>query len=250
MPGAADILDGLSTIANQATGVAMAWHLLIAAALVALASGWRPSRRTARLLIGTPLASVAAVAIVFANPFNGMVFAASVSAMTALAMRGDRRLVLAGSAFTGGIGLAMIAFGWVYPHFMKGPPIAYLYAAPVGLVPCPTLAVVIGFALLGDGLGSRPWGLALAAVGLFYGLFGVFRLAVFLDIGLVCGAVALIAAEFGWFEERRIGTRRGAARALMAGRRYPIRSEAGGRANLSAVARFEAAKDFLRRLCL
>ena len=41
MPRAADILDGLSAIANQATGVAMAWHILIATALVALVSGWR-----------------------------------------------------------------------------------------------------------------------------------------------------------------------------------------------------------------
>ena len=195
MPRAADILDGLSAIANQATGVAVAWHILIATALVALVSGWRPSQRTARLLIGMPLASVAAVAIAFANPFNGLVFTASALAMTALAMRGDRRPVWRGSAWTRAIGLVMIAFGWVYPHFLEGPAIAYLYASPVGLVPCPTLAVAIGFALLGNGLGSRAWGLTLAAVGLFYGLFGVLRLGVFLDIALVGGAIALVVAE-------------------------------------------------------
>ena len=89
MPRAADILDGLSAIASQATSVAAAWHILIGTALLALLSGWRPSQRTARLLIGMPLASVAAVAIVFANPFNGLVFTASALAMTALAMRGD-----------------------------------------------------------------------------------------------------------------------------------------------------------------
>jgi hypothetical protein len=59
MPRTGDILDGLSAIANQATGVAIAWHMLIATALVALVSGWRPPPRTARLLIGIPLASVA-----------------------------------------------------------------------------------------------------------------------------------------------------------------------------------------------
>jgi len=201
MPRAADILDGLSAIANQATGVAVAWHILIATALVALASGWRPSQRTARLLTGMPLASVAAAAIAFANPFNGLVFAVSALAMTALAMSGGRRPVSAGPAWTGAIGVAMIAFGWVYPHFLTGPSIAYLYAAPVGLVPCPTLAVAIGFALLGNGLGSRVWGLTLAAVGLFYGLFGVLRLGVFLDIGLVGGAVALMAAAFRPLEQ-------------------------------------------------
>jgi hypothetical protein len=54
--------------------------------------------------------------------------------------------------------------------------------------------VAIGFALLGNGLGSRVWSLTLAAVGLFYGLFGVLRLGVLLDIGLVGGALALVAA--------------------------------------------------------
>jgi len=196
MPSAADILRGLSAIANQATGVAVAWHVLVAAALVALASGWRPSQRAARLLIGMPLASVAGAAAAFDNPFNGLVFAASALVMTALAVRGDRRPVSRGPHWTRGTGVALIAFGWVYPHFLDGPAVAYLYASPVGLVPCPTLAMGVGFALLGNGLGSRAWGLTLATVGLFYGLFGVLRLAVFLDIALVAGAMALIAAEF------------------------------------------------------
>ena len=209
MPHPIEILDGLSAIANQATGIAVTWHIVIAMSLVALAAGWRPSQRTARLLIGMPLASVAGVAIVFDNPFNGMVFAARTLALTALAMSGDRRPVWSGSAWTRGIGVATIAFGWIYPHFLEGHPAFYLYAAPVGLVPCPTLAVAIGFALIGNGLGSRVWSLTLAAIGLFYGVFGVLRLGVLLDIGLVGGALALVAAVLhfagggrGWLAHR------------------------------------------------
>jgi hypothetical protein len=194
MPHATEILDGLSVITNQATGIAVAWDIVIAMALVALAAGWRPSQRTARLLIGMPLASVAGVAIVFDNPFNGSVFAASALSLTVIAMGGDRRLVSRGSTWMRGTGVATIAFGWVYPHFLGGHPAVYLYAAPVGLVPCPTLAAVIGFALLGNGLGSRVWSLTLAAVWLFYGLFGVLGLGVLLDIGLVGGALTLVAA--------------------------------------------------------
>jgi hypothetical protein len=51
--------------------------------------------------------------------------------------------------------------------------------------------VAIGFALLGNGLGSPAWSLTLATIGLLYGLFGVLRLGVVLDIGLVGGALAL-----------------------------------------------------------
>jgi O-antigen ligase len=56
--------------------------------------------------------------------------------------------------------------------------------------------IVIALALLGNGLGSRVWSLTLVAVGLLYGWFGVLRLGVFLDVGLVGGAVALAASAF------------------------------------------------------
>jgi hypothetical protein len=140
--------------------------------------------------------SVAALAFAFGNLFNGWVIAGSTLALTGLAMKSDPRPVSRGSASMRRVGVAMIAFGWLYPHFLKGPAAAYLYASPMGLVPCPTLAVAIGFALLGNGLGSRVWSLTLAALGLCYGVFGVLRLGVFLDLGLVGGAVALAASAF------------------------------------------------------
>jgi hypothetical protein len=192
MPDSTTILVGLSAIANRAIGAAIAWHVVVAIALIALAIGWRPSQRLARALIAAPLASVAAFALVFGNPFNGVMFAAGSVALAALARVGDRRPAQRGSAWASGIGIASIAFGWVYPHFLDGHPTAYLIAAPLGLVPCPTLAAAIGFALLGGGLGARAWGLALAALGLFYGLFGVLRLGVRLDVGLVLGAITLL----------------------------------------------------------
>jgi len=46
--------------------------------------------------------------------------------------------------------------------------------------------------LLAGGLGSRLWSIALAAVGLFYGFFGVIRLGVYLDIPLILGGTTLL----------------------------------------------------------
>jgi len=43
MPSATEIRDGLSAIANEATGIAVAWRIIIVIARIALASGWRPS---------------------------------------------------------------------------------------------------------------------------------------------------------------------------------------------------------------
>ncbi len=193
MPAPAEILLGLGEIANRGLAVAAAWHVVLALALTGLARGGRPAQRTAQTLIVLPLVSVAAFALAFGNPFNAVMFAAGAFALAMLAQTSERLPVTPGRSRAVGAGLAMIAFGWVYPHFLLAPPALYLVAAPVGLIPCPTLSVAIGFALLAGGRGARAWNLTLAALGLFYGVFGALRLGVWLDIGLVAGAAALAA---------------------------------------------------------
>jgi hypothetical protein len=195
MPSSAEILAGLAAIANRAIGAAVAWHVVVAIALAALAIGWRPSQGVARAMIAAPLLSVAGFAFAFGNPFNGVMFVAGSVAFVSLARLGDRRPVARGRSWAFAVGVAMIAFGWCYPHFLQGHPAAYLLAAPLGLIPCPSLSLATGFALLAGGLGARAWTVTLGALGLFYGLFGVLRLGVFLDVGLVGGAIVLFATS-------------------------------------------------------
>lgn len=91
------------------------------------------------------------------------------------------------------IGIIMIVFGLVYPHFLKPDTIVeYLYASPAGLIPCPTLSVIIGLVLLLNGFGSQSITLSFIVIGLFYGLFGALRLAVYLDFVLLFGALSLL----------------------------------------------------------
>jgi hypothetical protein len=66
------------------------------------------------------------------------------------------------------------------------------YGAPTGLVPCPTLSLMIGFALIAGGLAARTWSLTLAAAGVFYGAFGAARLGVTIDLALIAGALGLV----------------------------------------------------------
>jgi hypothetical protein len=103
--------------------------------------------------------------------------------------------VRAGRPWTAASGAALVAFAWVYPHFLDGPAIVYLVAAPLGVIPCPTLIAITGLALLGDGLGSRAWSLVLAGAGLFYGVIGVLWLGVTIDVVLVAGSLLLVAAQ-------------------------------------------------------
>jgi hypothetical protein len=92
----------------------------------------------------------------------------------------------------------------VYPHFLHTRTWAeYIYAAPLGLIPCPTLSAVIGATLILGLLQSKAWSLAVALAGLLYGVIGVFRLGVGLDVALIAGATILAAGAF----RRNPGTR-------------------------------------------
>jgi hypothetical protein len=191
MPSREAILAGLALAANDSLIVAVAWHVAALVALLALAAGWRPPQRQAALLLSTPVASAAVVALAHGNPFNGSLLGGLAVVLAATASRLDQRPVRGATGPLAGVGAVSLAFGLVYPHFLDGARALYLVAAPTGLIPCPTLSVVIGFALVGGGFGAKAWSLALAAVGLFYGLFGVLRLGVSLDVGLILGAAAL-----------------------------------------------------------
>jgi hypothetical protein len=194
MPSPGDILSGLTSISNEAFDLAILWHALLALALVAIAQGWRPSPDAARMLLALPLASAATLAFAFGNPFNGVLLGGGAIALAAFAQPRQPAPVPQVATWQWCAGVAVLAYGWVYPHFLEGNILVYLYAAPVGLVPCPTLSVVIGLALMG-GLATGVWGVVLSLLGLFYGAFGVARLGVTLDLGLLAGAITLAAGS-------------------------------------------------------
>jgi hypothetical protein len=80
-------------------------------------------------------------------------------------------------------------FGAWYPHFTHAPWYEAIFTSPIGLLPCPTLAIVAGFTLLAGGFGSRTFPAVLALWTTFYAVFGTFRLGVQLD-GVLFVAVA------------------------------------------------------------
>ena len=192
MPSSQDILDGLSAITNQWQSLAIAWHGVVGVLLVGLLIGWRPSRRLAGLTIALSLASVAALAWMAGNPFNGIVFGALSVTLAGVAFRFPHTPVVVRTDLFATLGCGLLAFGWIYPHFLKTDIwMAHLYAAPLGLIPCPTLAAAIGLTLIAGLSDSRTWATVLATAGMLYGLVGAFRLGVPLDLVLVAGGVIL-----------------------------------------------------------
>jgi hypothetical protein len=197
MPAPELILNGLSNIANQWWLLAAAWHVYFAVLIVGLIAGVRPSKRVAGVLLALPLLSVSILAWTAANPFNGVLLGLAGVALIVLALRLPNEPIRIAPLWVVVAGALMFVFGWVYPHFLDTfPVLAYLYAAPTGLVPCPTLSIVIGLALIGGDLDSLLWTSVLAATGLFYGLFGALRLGVTIDIVLLLGALFALVVVF------------------------------------------------------
>ena len=208
MPSPDALLIELETIANDWRWLAMAWHLLFAGLFVALFAGWRPRASLLGHVLVTPLLSVSLVAWLSGNPFNGAMFALLAAALLwSLASFSHTSMTFMPSAWLAAGG-AVAVFGWTYPHFASTESwMTYLYASPFGILPCPTLAVVIGVTLMGRHQIAVRWQAVLIVAGLLYGAIGVFRLGVVLDWGLLLASLALAAAlacDLAWPEHARI----------------------------------------------
>jgi hypothetical protein len=192
-----EILNGLQTIVNNYSTFAIIWHAVFYLLLAALIAKWQPSNKLLGLLICLPLISVAIFAWLSGNPFNGVMFSLLAVLIIIFGLRASSQPIQTSQMVFMLIGILMIVFGLVYPHFINATsPIKYLYASPAGLIPCPTLSLLIGFVLLYNGFGSQSISLTFVIFGLFYGLFGVLKLAVYVDIFLVLGSITLLIKYF------------------------------------------------------
>jgi len=197
MPTPEKILNGLSLAANSYTLLSIFWHIIVLLFLILLISGKRPSNKLVTIGSILTMLSVALVAIMVSNPFNAVMFLLASLLFAYITWRLPQTAVSISWDFYSVTGIIMIAFGLVYPHFLEDADFFnYLYASPLGLIPCPTLSLVVGFTLLFHGLYFKKWMLSLALVGLFYGIFGVFRLKVYLDLVLIAGSLSLVVLSF------------------------------------------------------
>jgi hypothetical protein len=207
MPTSAQILVSLASIANGAASYAVAVHVFVALAAIAWAAGFRIRRRVAVVLFCAPVGAVSVFASVYHVAFNAMVFALLALALLIAGLRSDRAWRAAPSLPLALLGGVLLGFGWMYPHFLETrSPLAYLYASPLGLLPCPTLAFLIGLSLSAGVPGGRLSARVLGAAGLFYGVWGVVKLGVWIDGLLLAGALGLLFAtrssESSAFEPR------------------------------------------------
>ena len=197
MPSIEQILAGLSEIVNKWQIVAIFWHLYFGVLAIFLITRIRMAKRWAGVMLSLPLLSVSAIAWMSSNPFNGMIFAVTGLLLIIFSRRLPDKNVTFAPLWLVAPGIILAAFGWVYPHFLIAASwLSYLYESPAGLIPCATLSIVIGFALILKGFDSKGFSLTLGIVGLYYGITGVLQLGVMIDAVLLIGAILLVVQAF------------------------------------------------------
>jgi hypothetical protein len=188
-----EILAGLTSLANEYSNIAIAWHFIIFIIVAALFAGWKPGNSLMILLLSSLLMSVSLFAGRQGNFFNAAIFVFLVIISIYATLRASNGNITGDRSWADISGLLLIIFGLLYPEFLKtGSLIEYTYASPIGLIPCPTLSVLTGFALVYKGFRSQIWSLAIGIFGLLYGAFGVIYLGMYIDLLLVAGSVLLL----------------------------------------------------------
>lgn len=197
MPSSEEILSGLFEIVSKYHMYALFWHILFYLLIIILFSGWKPTNKILSVILSFPLFSVSIFAWISGNPFNGFMFAFFGLVLLISGLRNTNQKVTVENSFYKYFGILTIIYGLAYPHFIPdASTLTYFYSSPIGLVPCPTLSTIIGFAIFYNGFNSKKWSISLCILGLIYGFVGVFRLNVLLDIGLLLAAVILILQTY------------------------------------------------------
>ncbi len=193
MPKPQEILLILESIANRYLLIAIGCHLFVAAIVILLLLNRKLPNRWLCLLTGLPVISVSVLNFLEGNPFNGIVFSGIMALLIISCLKAGKDVAKPASTLSLILGIIMVLYGFFYPHFLiSGSWTIYLYAAPTGLIPCPTLALLVGFAMIYNGFYSKVWSITLIVAGIFYGIFGIFRLKVYLDVVLLAGTLLFL----------------------------------------------------------
>ena len=193
MPSADEILQSLGYLARNHQRISILWHVAVYSLLLFLLLAKRkPSNRFIGCFLALLLLSVSFFAWHVENPFTGMFFLIAGCFSFFLSVRAESKEISPNPSFLmRAAGSVILFFGIIYPHFLGPHLFVYLYAAPIGIIPCATLLVVTGFSLLFLLRQSLKCMWTLLIADLFYGLFGVFRLQVYIDVILLFASCAL-----------------------------------------------------------
>jgi len=210
MPDAHTLLESLHAIANTYVPLAVAWHGALAVYLfIALGLGKEPRWRLLGRLLALPVASVSILAWLSGNPFNGTVFGALTVFLLLWAQRLRKDAASPALSLRAARGLSpfMLAYAAAYPHFVNGG-LSWLtlLTAPLGVLPCPTISLLVAAGLFSGGFGSRSWSRVVAATGLAYAVLGILVLGVWLMWGSCSAHCCSSESAFAWRRRQHLAS--------------------------------------------
>ncbi|MBP2652518.1 MAG: hypothetical protein H6Q73_87 [Firmicutes bacterium] len=182
-----NILNYLETVSNQNLWLNFSIHLLVIIAVsVILFSGKRNCQH--RIVDGVILllfTSVAVNAVVYGNPFHFITFAfLAIFAILELYKSKNEFYVLNLNVRCI-VAITFVIIGFWYPEFVKTTPAALILFSPAGIIPCPTLLITLGMLTLAYPKVNMTQYTITALLGFCYGLIGVFKLNVSIDVALI-----------------------------------------------------------------
>ena len=186
------ILTYLEKISNGCLPVNFVMHMaVIALVTVMIVKKGKLHKAYMIIPIGILVLSVLAHAIVYGNPFHMITFALFAVSFLVFYKKNQTWMQLEASVLNGLAGIVILSGFW-YPEFVHTGKIGSLLLSPVGVVPCATLLVTVGFFTLYSDYLSRGLCVAGVAMAAIYGIVGVFVLDVEYDVFLLAAEILLL----------------------------------------------------------
>lgn len=187
------IVEYLTTVSHALWWIGSIHHILILIVL-ALYVFLKKRGRTAHWLISAQIvllcSTVSYAAFRNANLFNGVVFSSLALFWISEIALGRMAPIWEKVSKTRTILSIFVAlWGYYYPHFIEIPYLTGIWRSPTGLVPCPTLMLILAWCVFAVPEYNHVVYWIMISVGLFYGFVGVFMLHIWQDLPLIFIAI-------------------------------------------------------------
>ena len=181
------ILNYLAMVSNQNISLNLIMHVITFLAIpsIFLLKNIRMQKAVFNGLVFILTLTVTVNALINGNAFHLVTFAILlIIALRELVMGKNQVVISATNNVTTFVAFICLFIGVWYPEFVHTSPLGMLFVSPMGIVPCPTLIVILSlFTLNSSGISKLQY-IATIIIGAVYAVIGVFILKVYLDAAI------------------------------------------------------------------
>lgn len=181
------VINYLAMVSNQNIYLNLVMHVITFLSIpsIFLLKNIRVQKAVFNGLVVILTLTVTVNALINGNPFHLVTFAILlIIALIELVMGRNQVVISPSSNVTTFVAFIFLFIGVWYPEFVHTSSLAMLFVSPMGIVPCPTLIVILSlFTLNSSGISKLQY-IATIIMGAVYAVIGVFIFKVYLDAAL------------------------------------------------------------------